>query len=210
VIIVEKNSINKEFMIAAIFTVVLILTSFYGLFTGDGEKVFRTVLTFITIVIAYILFKKSFLKGASIIYYINIIFIFISMYLASVWNFYGIPNYDKFLHLLSGAIIAIIGYALFIYLTNDISRKEMNPLTSVIFVILFATAAAGAWEIWEFTTDSLFGLTAQNNSLHDTMWDIICGTIVGIITAIPIYINSKSNKIKIISKMIDEIEMNKR
>ena len=205
-----KNSINKEFMIAAIFTVVLILTSFYGLFTGNGEKIFRTVLTFITIVIAYMLFKKSFLKGASIIYYINIIFIFLSMYLASVWNFYGIPNYDKFLHLLSGAIIAIIGYALFIYLTNDISRKEMNPLTSVIFVILFATAAAGVWEIWEFTTDSLFGLSAQNNSLHDTMWDIICGTIVGVITAIPIYINSKSNKIKVITKMIDEIEMNKR
>lgn len=205
-----KNSINKEFMIAAIFTVVLILTSFYGLFTGNGEKIFRTVLTFITIVIAYMLFKKSFLKGASIIYYINIIFIFLSMYLASVWNFYGIPNYDKFLHLLSGAIIAIIGYALFIYLTNDISRKEMNPLTSVIFVILFATAAAGVWEIWEFTTDSLFGLSAQNNSLHDTMWDIICGTIVGVVTAIPIYINSKSNKIKVITKMIDEIEMNKR
>ena len=132
------------------------------------------------------------------------------MYLASVWNFYWIPNYDKFLHLLSGAIIAILGYALFIYLTNDISRKEMNPLTSVIFVILFATAAAGVWEIWEFTTDSLFGLTAQNNSLHDTMWDIICGTIVGVVTAIPIYINSKNNKIKIITKMIDEIEMNKR
>ncbi len=205
-----KNSRNKEFMIAAIFTLVLILTLFYALFTGNGEKIFRIVLTFITIVIAYMLFKKSFLKGASIIYYINIIFIFLSMYLASVWNFYGIPNYDKFLHLLSGAIIAIIGYALFIYLTNDIARKEMHPLTSVIFVILFATAAAGVWEIWEFTTDSLFGLTAQNNSLHDTMWDIICGTIVGIVTAIPIYINSKSNKIKVITKMIDEIEMNKR
>ena len=205
-----KNSRNKEFMIAAIFTLVLILTLFYALFTGNGEKIFRIVLTFITIVIAYMLFKKSFLKGASIIYYINIIFIFLSMYLASVWNFYGIPNYDKFLHLLSGAIIAIIGYALFIYLTNDIARKEMHPLTSVIFVILFATAAAGVWEIWDFTTDSLFGLTAQNNSLHDTMWDIICGTIVGIVTAIPIYINSKSNKIKVITKMIDEIEMNKR
>ena len=42
------------------------------------------------------------------------------------------------------------------------------------------------------------------------MWDIICGTIVGIVTAIPIYINSKSNKIKVITKMINEIEMNKR
>ena len=131
------------------------------------------------------------------------------MYLASVWNFYSITNYDKFLHLLSGAIIAIIGYILFIYLTNDISRKEMNPLTSAIFVILFATAAAGVWEIWEFTTDSLFGLTAQNNSLNDTMWDIICGTVIGLITAIPIYINSKTNNIKIINRTISEIEENK-
>ena len=60
----NKNNINKEFMIAAIFTIVLILTSLYGLFIGDGEKIFRTVLTFITIVIAYMLFKKSFLKGS--------------------------------------------------------------------------------------------------------------------------------------------------
>lgn len=85
----------------------------------------------------------------------------------------------------------------------------MNPLTSAIFVILFATAAAGVWEIWEFTTDSLFGLTAQNNSLNDTMWDIICGTVVGLITAIPIYINSKTNNIKIINRIISEIEENK-
>ena len=132
------------------------------------------------------------------------------MYLASVWNFYSIPNYDKFLHLLSGAVIAVIGYVLFLYLTNNNSRKEIHPLTSVIFVIIFATAAAGAWEIWEFTTDSLFGLTAQNNSLIDTMWDIICGTVVGIITAIPIYIHSKGRKIKIIDMIIEDIEKNRR
>ena len=131
------------------------------------------------------------------------------MYLASVWNFYSIPNYDKFLHLISGAIIAIIGYILFIYLTNDTSRKEMKYLTPLIFVVIFATAVAGVWEIWEFTTDSLFGLAAQNNNLHDTMWDIICGTVVGIITAIPIYINSKGRRVKLISKIIEEVERNK-
>ena len=74
---------------------------------------------------------------------------------------------------------------------------------------LFATAAAGAWEIWEFTTDSLFGLTAQNGSLTDTMWDIICGTSVGIVTAIPIYLHSKGKNIKIIDKIIEDIEKNK-
>lgn len=204
----EKRT-NRELIVAEIFTVILIITGIYDFFARDGEKLFRIGLTFVTVILVYLLFIKSFLKGARIIYYINMIFVFLSMYLASVWNFYSITNYDKFLHLLSGAIIAIIGYILFIYLTNDISRKEMNPLTSAIFVILFATAAAGVWEIWEFTTDSLFGLTAQNNSLNDTMWDIICGTVVGLITAIPIYINSKTNNIKIINRIISEIEENK-
>ena len=206
----KKNSINREFIVAAIFTIILIFTSIYDFIARDGEKLFRLGLTFITVVLAYLLYKKSFLKGSRIIYYINIIFIFLSMYLASVWNFYSIPNYDKFLHLLSGAVIAIIGYVLFLYLTNNNSRKEIHPLTSVIFVIIFATAAAGAWEIWEFTTDSLFGLTAHNNSIVDTMWDIICGTVVGIITAIPIYIHSKGRKIKIIDMIIEDIEKNRR
>ena len=204
----EKRS-NRELIVAEIFTVILIITGIYDYFARDGEKLFRIGLTFVTIILVYLLFIKGFLKGARIIYYINMTFVFLSMYLASVWNFYSITNYDKFLHLLSGAIIAIIGYILFIYLTNDISRKEMNPLTSAIFVILFATAAAGVWEIWEFTTDSLFGLTAQNNSLNDTMWDIICGTVIGLINAIPIYINSKTNNIKIINRIISEIEENK-
>ena len=204
----EKRS-NRELMVAIIFTVILIVTAIYDFLARDGEKLFRIGLTFITVILVYLSFIKTFLKGATTIYYINMFFVFLSMYLASVWNFYSITNYDKFLHLLSGAIIAIIGYILFIYLTNYISRKEMNPLTPAIFVILFATAAAGVWEIWEFTTDSLFGLSAQNNSLNDTMWDIICGTVVGIITAIPIYIHSKGRDIKIINKIINEIEDNK-
>ncbi|MBQ6819892.1 MAG: hypothetical protein IJO26_01180 [Clostridium sp.] len=206
-----KNKFNnKEFLVVVLFTVILIITSIYDCFMNSGEKIFRIALTFITVLLVYWLYIKSFLKGIKSIYYINIFFIFISMYLASVWNFYGIPNYDKFLHLLSGAVIAIIGYILFIYLTSQKSRSDMKPITSLIFVILFATAAAGVWEIWEFTTDSLFGLTAQNNSLRDTMLDIVCGTLVGIITAIPIYINSRFNKIKIINTIVKEIESNRK
>ncbi|MGG7144347.1 hypothetical protein ACQPVP_12890 [Clostridium nigeriense] len=206
----KNKNINKEFIVIAIFTLVLVITSIYDFFARDGEKLFRIGLTFITIVLTYLLYKKSFLKGSKIIYYINIVFIILSMYLASVWNFYSIPNYDKFLHLLSGAVIAIIGYVFFLYLTIGSSRKEINSLMPMIFVILFATAVAGAWEIWEFTTDSLFGLTAQNNSLTDTMWDIICGTVVGIITSIPIYLHSKGKKIKIIDMIIEDIERNKK
>lgn len=206
----KRNNNNKELLVALAFTIVLIISLIYKVAIGDYEKIFRIGLTFITVVLTYLLYKKSFLKGSSVIYYINILFIFLSMYLASVWDFYGIPNYDKFLHLLSGAVIALIGYVLFLYLTTENSRKEINPFTAVIFVIIFSTAIAGAWEIWEFTTDALFGLNAQNNSLVDTMWDIISGSLVGIITSIPIYMHSKGNKIKIINMIIENIEKNKK
>jgi len=205
----NQNKKSNELIVAMIFILLLVVTAIYFIGVSEYEKLFRIGLTFITIVGVYLLYIKSFLKGAKIIYYINLFFVFLSMYLANILNFYSIPNYDKFLHLLSGAIIAIIGYILYLYLTNEKTRKDMHTLMPFIFVIIFSTAAAGLWEIWEFTTDSLFGLNAQNGSLTDTMWDIICGTIVGIITAIPIYLYSKGRKIKFIEKIINDIEKNK-
>lgn len=200
---------NIELFIAIIFSIIVILTGVYFSIKGEYARIFRLVLNIVTIFGAYLLYKRSFLKGSKIIYYTNMVFIFLSMYLASGLNFYAIPNYDKFLHLLSGAVIAIIGYVLFLYLTNEKSRKEMKSITGTIFVIIFATAVAGAWEIWEFTTDAIFGLNAQNGSLIDTMQDIICGTIVGIITSIPIYLHSIGKNIKFINKIIYDIEKNK-
>ncbi|MBS5937320.1 hypothetical protein [Clostridium sp.] len=205
----DKKKLNKELIVAGLFTLLLIISAFYDFIYKDGEKLFRIVLNFLTLAGVYLLYIKSFLKGCKIIYYINMTFVFLSMYLASIIGFYSIDNYDKFLHLLSGSVIAIIGYILFLYLTNEKSRSEMNPLTAAIFVALFATAVAGAWEIWEFTTDSLFGLSAQNGSLTDTMWDIISGTAVGIVTSIPIYLHSKGINIKIIDKIVEDIEKNK-
>lgn len=200
---------NRELNLAIIFIIIIIATGIYYGIYAEYERLFRLGLAIITVFGVYLLYRKSFLKGAKVIYYMNLIFIFLSMYLASGLNFYSIPNYDKFLHLLSGAVIAIIGYVLFLYLTTKKSRKEMNTLMPVVFVVIFATAVAGTWEIWEFTTDSIFGLKAQNGSLTDTMWDIICGTVVGIITSIPIYLHSKGKRIKFIDKIINDIEENR-
>lgn len=204
-----KINENRELFVAIIFSIIVILTGVYFILRVDYGRIFRLALAIVTIFGAYLLYIKGFLRGLKSIYYVNIIFIFLSMYLASGLNFYAIPNYDKFLHLLSGSVIAIIGYVLFLYLTNEKSRKEMKSLTAVIFVIIFATAAAGTWEIWEFTTDKLFGLNAQNGSLVDTMLDIICGTVVGIITSIPIYLHSIGKNIKFIDRFIKEIDKNK-
>ncbi|MDU1314911.1 hypothetical protein [Clostridium septicum] len=197
---------SQELKITWLSMFILAVTAIYDFIFRAGIKFPRIILLVVTIWGAYIVYKKSFLRKSKTSYYMVLIFIFLAMYFGNVWDFYGIPHYDKFLHLGSGAIIAIIGYAFFIALCGQDGLKVINPVTSVVFVIIFSAAAAGIWEIWEFTTDSLFGLTAQNNSLNDTMWDIICGTLVGIITSIPIYMYSKGKNVKFIGNIIKEMQ----
>ena len=204
----RNKKFSKELIVTFGFMILLALTVVYDFLVKDGQKFPRINLIVVTVWAMYFIWKKSFLKKSKIMYYCTLGFIFLSMYLASVWNFYGIPHYDKYLHLGSGILIALIGYVLFLHLCGGREQPEVSPLAPVIFSIIFSIAAAGVWEIWEFTTDSLFGLNAQNGSLFDTMTDIICGTIMGIITNIPIYLKSKGKNIKFIEAILNEFENN--
>lgn len=204
----KKNNIGKDLLITLGFMILLAITAIYDILTRDSVKLFRIILIGITIWGTYFFLKFTFLKKSKIIYYCILTFIFLSMYLANVWNFYAIPNYDKYLHLGSGILIALIGYVLFIYLCGDLKKTKINPLAPVIFSIIFSIAGAGIWEMWEFATDLIFGFSAQNGSLYDTMMDIVCGSVMGIITNIPIYLHSKGRNIKFIENILDEIKGN--
>ena len=95
-----------------------------------------------------------------------------------------IKHWDKILHFTSGLILGMLGYVVFLNLVPKEAREKMNAWCSVIFSFLFGSACAGIWEIYEFTVDHLLGLLCQNNSLVDTMSDIIAGTITALIIAI--------------------------
>jgi hypothetical protein len=58
---------------------------------------------------------------------------------------------------------------------------------------------AGCWEIFEFTTDRLFGLYSQNGSLVDTMVDIICGTVGAGGTALYLALKAERHPFSILS-----------
>lgn len=194
---------KKEFTVLISFIILILVTLILDFINNSGGKMLRIALIFITIIGFYLFYNKTFLKGYKTVYYIVMGFIFASMYLASIYNFYSIPYYDKVLHLFSGFLISIIGYILFLELFKQKSRNVINKYADVVFVSLFSTAMAAVWEIWEFSTDLIFGLSAQNGDLTDTMLDIISGTIVGIITALLIYRNYNKKKVKIIDKILN-------
>ena len=197
---------NKPLLVNLIYMAVLIITFIYKYAIKDYDELFRIGLAAVTAWIVYFVCKITFLKKSEICFYVILAFTFSAIYLGNVWDLYRIiPIYDKLLHLLSGVIIAIIGFVLFLYLNNGNIKGDFNTYFAVIYSIIFSIAAAGLWEICEFSTDMLFEFHSQNNSLIDTMMDIICGSIMGIIANIPIYLYIKGKNISFIEKIIDEI-----
>lgn len=202
---IMKKKLKYDNLITLIFLCLLVVTLIYNITFQSGSKVQRIVLCFASVIVTKIFFSITFLKKSKATYVSTILFIIISMYLGNILNFYTyIPSYDKILHLSSGMIIGIIGIVIYAYFTKD-ELKKINPMFMVFFSIIFTIALAAGWEIWEFTTDRVFGLQSQLNSLVDTMTDIICGTVGGLIVLIPIYKFAKGKKNRFLEAIINEI-----
>ena len=202
-----KMSKDKALIINLFTMVVLIVTAICDFIFFNGDKLFRVILMAVTLWLMYFVYKRTFLKKSRVSFYLLFIFIVGSMYLGSIFEFYEIiPMYDKILHLLSGVVASTIGFVIFLHITNRKGMDICKSYAPALFSIIFAIAAAAVWEIWEFSTDQLFGFLSQNNSLHDTMWDIICGSIIGIVSSIPIFLYSKGKKFRYIKKIIEEMQ----
>lgn len=111
-------------------------------------------------------------------YSITLIFILLSVFAGRSLGFYKrIPYWDKSLHFFSGFLIVIIAYRIYEKLKGD----SKNKLLKKVFGFFVGVSGAAFWEIFEFSCDKILGTTAQNNSLTDTMLDIILGTISSLI-----------------------------
>lgn len=205
----KNNNVSKkityEKVITIAFLIVLVITLILNSIFQGGSKVGRIILTAGTVIVFWIFFRFTFFKRSKAAYIAILIFIIMAMYFGNVLDFYEIvPYYDKILHTASGIIIGIMSIVIYAHFTKDYFEK-VNSRFMLLFCILLTLALAGGWEIWEYTTDKIFGLMSQKNSLDDTMTDIICGTVGGIIALIPIYRFSKGNKVKFLEFIIKEV-----
>ncbi|MDR6549865.1 hypothetical protein [Paenibacillus qinlingensis] len=157
----------------------------YFLVRGNGTKMFQAVLIVAVLQLIRLLVKWTKTTMFTSLRFCVLLFIFVTMFIANEFGFYGvIPYLDKIEHLFSGVILCFIG--LLIYSKAAHHQEGTEPPSSKVAVWLcffFSVAMASVWEIYEFATDHLFGLNSQNGSLLDTMTDIICGTSGAILTA---------------------------
>ncbi len=150
----------------------------YYIIQGNSAKAFKCLIM-AALLIAYRFIPKLLnVNLHSIIKISMLVFIFMAIFLAEILNFYKrIFFFDKILHSLSGILFLFVGQSLFRRIDNQDDRDKENKLMMVLFSFFFSLAVAGCWEIFEFSVDRLFGCHLQNDSLMDTMTDIICATV---------------------------------
>lgn len=90
-----------------------------------------------------------------------------------------IPKYDRFVHFVSGILLAYIGLFMAKWLFK---RLNIRLDTGMLILIagVFSFACAGFWEIIEYITYLVTLQEVQHGNI-DTMGDIVCGFLGGLV-----------------------------
>jgi uncharacterized membrane protein YjdF len=121
-------------------------------------------------------------------------FVLLASSLGSVLEFYAVFNYfDKFVHYLSGIVLAFAGFYIAKILLNKREIADNGDFLKNTIAFLFSCSCAAFWEIYEFTVDNLLGMESQGNN-QNTMGDIVAG-VLGAVTYLALYIVINRKKI---------------
>lgn len=180
---------RNEHQIHTLFIRVLmfILTIEWGflLYNQQWLSLFLVSLIIFTLFAPNIFKSKMDLEIPAEFHFMAVIFVFASLYLGEVQEFYQrIWWWDIALHTTAGLMMGIVGFLL-VYILNESKHVElqMSALFIALFAFLFAVSIGTLWEIYEFFMDRVFGLNMQKemfrdpSGLTDTMWDMIVNAL---------------------------------
>ncbi len=152
--------------------------------------------------------KKWGLRIPSRMMILYVIFLYASIYLGEVRNFYyRIPHWDNILHGFSGLMLGALAFSV-IHLLNDSDRipLTLSPAFVALFTFCFAVTVGVVWEMYEFAADGLLGTNMQKfgpwdgaafegrAALRDTMIDLIVDAAGGLLMAVVGYVSLKFKK----------------
>lgn len=137
-----------------------------------------------------------------------VVFLYASIYLGEVRNFYyRIPHWDNILHGFSGLMLGALSFSV-IRLLNKSERVPLtlSPAFVAVFTFCFAVTVGVVWEVYEFAADGLLGTNMQKfgpwdgaafegrAALRDTMIDLIVDSLGALVMALIGYVSLKFQK----------------
>ncbi|MCG2624463.1 hypothetical protein LVY72_21475 [Arthrobacter sp. I2-34] len=112
-------------------------------------------------------------------------------------------QWDKPVHTFSGVLVGCaVTFALGV--AGRRTGVALPPFLVVAGIITSGGFAAAAWEIAEFTSDSVLGTRAQHAGLEDTMTDIICGVLGAVIVAAAVGIHHRGHPVPWVTSLLQD------
>ncbi|WP_193221990.1 hypothetical protein [Amylibacter sp. SFDW26] len=189
---------------------VLVVASFAGAFTLNWSLAAVAAGTFILTLIPTIFQNKFPIKLPASFVSMIVVFIFATIFLGEAFDFY--EQYwwwDVLLHGGSAMGFGLFSF-LFVFLLFEGDRYAAPALTITFISFSCAVSIGVAWEILEFTVDTLFGLNMQKSGLQDTMWDLIVDCIGASLSAWCGFFYLKGRELGGFSQLTEEfIQLNK-
>lgn len=189
-----------------------------GIWNVVHGDTFHYVLAFSSVLfvpVVWLFYKLFKLKPVNQLNTIIFAFIFLAYTIGEVLaGYYWIPHFDKVCHALSGTFTGILGIIMY-YVLKPGRRMERGDFAAcTVFMLCFAMAIAGMWEIGEFTISLVTDLDPQwveGTGVTDTMTDMIA-CLIGALALIPsLTIFYKKNRADVIMGAVESFcELNIR
>ena len=184
---------NIRIYLSYLMQILIVVYSIISLYFGEYLLCIWSLFAFV-LTLAPMIIKRKY--NVTLSWELNFLIVLI-LYLhigGNVRGWYDLfyPFYDKFMHLLSSALVAIFGFVSTVILTRYVDSIKFNRYLTFFFVIVMTMAFGAFWEIGEFFSDILLNTQLQyglTDTMLDLIFDLICCSMISIIR------NFYSNKI---------------
>lgn len=182
----------------AIYVVTLVYALYHNFMIKDYGTLGMSVVAIFTPLIVPVAFKIFHFKPVYEIYIVSTVFVYFASLVGSSYHWYSYLGFDKVLHFCSGAFLMTLAVILFFYIrkSNVIDTKE-DKIIFIIFINAVNMAIALCWEFYEYAMLIFFNNDAINHysqGVHDTITDMMCATLAGILLTLCIVRYMKSGK----------------
>jgi len=181
----------------------LIAAAVLAIIYGSWFNLLIIVITLVFTFLPHLLEKKYKIYIPLDFEFVIIFFVYASLFLGEVRDFYGrFWWWDVFLHTFSAIAFCFLGFIAF-FLLFKAEKIKSRPVWIAIFSFCFSVTIAVLWEIFEFIMDQAFGFNMQKSGLYDTMGDLISASVSSLLVTAVGYIYLKSNQKSILHRWLD-------
>lgn len=191
---------------------IYLVTALYGFYKNyqlqDMNALGMGVVACVTPWIVPIIFKLFKFKPVYEIFIINVIFVYFASLIGSSFHGYSLLGFDKVLHFSSGLLLTTVSMLIFMLLKHvcHIKNKEDYHLF-LVFINVCNVAIAAFWEFYEYFMLIFFNNDCINHytqGVHDSMTDMLCAFVGGIIITCLVMRSYKTQKANFITSLCEK------